>query len=75
MPKSSENFGKLRKRFKSVFQMFLGFLKFSEIFGKLWKRLKVSVFSLFYDFLKFFGKPSVVFENHRKTSRRDRNCS
>ena len=45
--KCSEIFGKLRKRFKSNFQMILRFLKFSEdlrksseIFGKLLKQFK-----------------------------------
>ena len=34
---SSETFGKLRKQFKSAFQCFYDFLKFSEIFGNLRK--------------------------------------
>ena len=58
--KSSEIFGKLRKRFKSNFQMFLWFYeKFRKIFGNLRKfsenfgnGSKV-IFRCFYDFLIF----------------------
>ena len=61
--KSSEFFGKLRKRLKSNFQMFLGvfkiFGKSSEVLGNLRKfsenfgnGSKV-IFRCFYDFLKF----------------------
>ena len=80
-----ETFGKLRNQFKSVFQMFYDFIKFSEnlrkfseVFGNLRKfsenfgnGSKV-IFRCFYDFLKFS-------ENLRKSSEtisgRDRKCS
>ena len=61
---SSEIFEKQLKRSKMV-------LKFSEKLRKCFK----SVFQMFLLFFKFFGKSSGVFENHRKISAHDRNCS
>ena len=58
----SEFFGKLRKQFKSVFQMILRFFKIfanlrkcSKIFRKLRKQFK-SVFKFFFWFLKRCSK-------------------
>ena len=64
-----ETFGKLRKQFKSVFQIFLWF---SKIFGNLQKFSEnfgngsEVIFRCFYDFLKFsenLRKSSEVFGN------------
>ena len=74
--KSSEIFGKLGKRFKSNFQMFLGFFKifgkYSEKFGSVRKSSEILengskvIFRCFYDFLKLnFRK---IFGNLRKSS-------
>ena len=84
---SSETFGKLRKQFKSVFQCFCDFLKFSkssEIFGGVRKfsenfgnGSKV-IFRCFYEFFNFSENPRKsleVFGNLRKISGRDRKCS
>ena len=64
---SSETFGKLRKQFKSVFQHFKDFFKFSEnlrksseSFRKLRKRFK-SNFQMFFRLFKICGKSSGIF--------------
>ena len=81
----SRGFGKLRKQFRSVFQVIYDFLKSSEnlrksleVFGNLWKFSEnfgngsKILFRCFYDFLKFS-------EGLRKSwetiSRCDRKCS
>ena len=64
---SSETFGKLRKQFKSAFQCFYDFLKFSENLRKCSENFgngsKV-IFRCFYDVLNF----RKIFENLRKCS-------
>ena len=68
---SSETFGKLRKQFKSVFQYFNDFLKFSANLLKFSENFgngsKV-IFRCFYDFLKIRENLRKSSENFQKTS-------
>ena len=84
---SSETFEKLRKQFKSVFQRFYGFLKFSEnlrksseVFGNLRKfsenfgNSSKVIFRCFYDFSKFSENFRKIFVSVRKSSETISGC-